>query len=386
MPMKNSRLRSDALKLLVISNMWPAASAAVFGGFVARHVSALRFAGAQVTVVANSDSRAGKAAAAAKYSSLFVRALLAAAAGRGRYDAVVAHYLYPTAAIARVAARVAGAPYALVAHGTDVLSVTRDGAIAKASRSAVAEASLLVAVSSALETRLRERGTLPDFVPSEVVNMGFDADVFRPDPQAREKLGVAQPEKIVLFAGNLLRSKGPDLLVEAFIKLLERNAADRLVLIGATSDGWMTPEVASKMFNERGRTDSAASVTFTDTVDQTTLAAWMAAADVLVLPSRNEGLGLVLLEAMACGTPCVGARVGGIPEVLDAPSCGRIVAPDDVGALAVSIEEVLLLGKDRFREPCVRNASAHDSRAKAVEFLGAIERMLARCRRQRPNR
>jgi len=376
--MKHSHPRSDAPKLLVISNMWPPAPAAAFGGFVARHVSALRFAGAQVTVVANSDSRAGKAAVAAKYASLFARALVAAAAGRGRYDAVVAHYLYPAAAIARVAARVAGAPYALVAHGTDVLSVTRAGAIAKASRSAVAEASLVVAVSSALEARLRDDGTLPDSVPSAVVNMGFDADVFRPDPQAREKLGVAQPERIVLFAGNLLLAKGVDLLVSAFIDLLERNAADRLVLVGASPDGWMRPEVAGAIFNERGRTDFASSVTFTGAVDQATLAAWMAAADVFALPSRNEGLGLVLLEAMACGTPCVGARVGGIPEVLTTPSCGRIVAPDDAVALAAALEEVLLLGKRHFHEACVTNASAHDSRTKAKEFLGAIERMLTR--------
>jgi len=96
------------------------------------------------------------------------------------------------------------------------------------------------------------------------------------------------------------------------------------------------------------------------------------------LPSRNEGLGLVLLEAMACGTPCVGARVGGIPEVLTAPSCGRIVAPEDAVALAAALEEVLLLGKKHFHEACVTNASAHDSRTKAKEFLGAIERMLTR--------
>ena len=377
--MTPSHTPGNGLRLLVISGLWPAAPAAAFGGFVARHVSALRFAGAQVTVVANTDPRAGKAAAAAKYSSLLARAVVAAAVGGGRYDAVVGHYLYPAAAIARIAARVAGAPYALVSHGTDATSVTRGDTIARASRAAVGGAGLVVAVSSALEGYLRESGTLPASVPSAVVNMGFDSDVFRPDPQARERLGIPADERVVLFVGNLTQGKGVDVLLEAFIRLLERDSADRLVFIGAGSSDFMSPAVTAAHFGRAGRTDSADRVSFPGAVDQAALGSWMSAADVLALPSRNEGLGLVLLEAMACGTPCVGTRVGGIPEILAVPACGRIVPPEDPEALAAALEEIVGLGKGHFEAACIANAAPHDSKAKAAQFLTALERSLPRC-------
>lgn len=96
---------TSPLRLLVLTNMWPTARDPVFGSFVARHVGAMRDAGASVRVVANTDSRTGGAAAARKYASLAARGWWAAAAGRGRYDAVVGHYLYPTAAIAHRVAR-----------------------------------------------------------------------------------------------------------------------------------------------------------------------------------------------------------------------------------------------------------------------------------------
>ncbi|MCL4554204.1 MAG: glycosyltransferase, partial [Actinobacteria bacterium] len=77
-----------------------------------------------------------------------------------------------------------------------------------------------------------------------------------------------------------------------------------------------------------------------------------------------------------CGTPCVGTRVGGIPEVLTAPACGRIVPPEDPDALAAALEEVVGLGRNHFEAACIANAAPHDSKAKAAQFLAALERML----------
>jgi glycosyltransferase involved in cell wall biosynthesis len=69
----------------------------------------------------------------------------------------------------------------------------------------------------------------------------------------------------------------------------------------------------------------------------------LAAADVLAAPSRNEGMGRVLVEAMALGLPVVGARVGGIPDVIVDGESGLLVPPDDPGALAGALVE---LGRD----------------------------------------
>ncbi|HJW46513.1 MAG TPA: glycosyltransferase, partial [Lysobacter sp.] len=70
------------------------------------------------------------------------------------------------------------------------------------------------------------------------------------------------------------------------------------------------------------------------------VATWMAAADLVTLPSYSEGHPNVLIETLACGRPVVATAVGGIPEVVDA-SCGELVAPRDVGALVPALARVL---------------------------------------------
>jgi len=368
--------RARPLRLLVISNMWPSEDDSVFGVFVERNVRALRAAGAQVTVVANSDSRTGGLAAARKYSALWVRAWLAAR--RGRYDAVVGHYLYPTAAIARSAARRAHVPLVLVTHGTDIRSVQRDDRFGRLGRAALGAASLVITVSRALENTLRTELKLPASVPTRVIDMGIDSELFRPDPGAREKLFIEPGTRVVLFAGNLVPTKGVDVLAEAFFTVLDDGAADRLVLVG---DGPLAADVRSRVEAHAAsfeHADPTGRVTLTGRLHQRDLARWMAAADVFVLPSRNEGLGLVLLEAMACGTPCVGSDVGGIPEVLETPACGRLVPPEDPAALAAAIAEVLATGKDSFGEACLARATAHSATRKAAEMLAAIEGVVGR--------
>lgn len=356
--------------------MWPSADNPVFGVFVARSVQALRMHGVEVQVVANNDPRTGRVAVMRKYLSLWVRAAIAARPGR--FDAVIGHYLYPTAAITQSVAQRAGVPLVLIAHGSDAQSVRRPGYFGRKGREALSGAALVVTVSTALRNSLREDDLLPAVVPSAVINMGVDDTVFFPRTSAREQLEIGVDERVVLFAGNLVESKGIDLLLEAFFTLLDTGSADRLVLVGeGPLRTWIEQRIADAIARD-GRPDPAQRVTLTGRLHQHNLALWMAAADVFVLPSRAEGLGLVLLEAMACGTPCVASRVGGIPEVLDAPACGRLVPPDDEEALAAAIAEVLVSGKDSFGEACIVQASRHSVTAKALEMIQAIEGVIRR--------
>jgi len=84
----------------------------------------------------------------------------------------------------------------------------------------------------------------------------------------------------------------------------------------------------------------AGCVQFLGEQTQDQLRGWMQRAWVFVLPSLEEGLGVVLLEALACGTPCVGSRVGGIPDVV-VPGTGLLVPPADELALADAIVQLL---------------------------------------------
>ncbi len=362
-PVRSAAGIAPALRVLLISNMWPSTADPVFGTFVERQVAALRRAGASVRVVANSDARTGRLSLFAKYASLGARA---AFAGLGRsHDVVVGHFLYPTADFAAIAATFSGRPLVLVAHGTDVTSVQRGGSIAAGCRGALPRAALVVCVSRALERRVRGELALPARVPTAVVHMGVDTALFRPDLSARQALGVAAPEKVVLFVGNLTEAKGVDVLMRAFADLRTGARADRLVLVGAGPAEAALRDASHAL----GVADR---VTFTGRLGAADVARWMAAADVLVLPSRSEGLGLVLLEAMACGTPCVASEVGGIPEALDVPACGRLVAPDDAGALAAAVADVLSQGKEPFADACIARAADNSTDAMAAKFLAAV--------------
>ncbi|MDY0341356.1 MAG: glycosyltransferase [Coriobacteriia bacterium] len=354
------------LRILLISNMWPSAGSSVFGSFVARQVAELERAGADVTVVANTVQRRGAVSALAKYVSLDRRARTAARAGT--FDVVVGHFLYPTAAFARTAARIARVPLVLVSHGTDARSVQRSDFLGRASRRALEGADLVVTVSNALRETLRTEVDVPVCVPIEVVNMGFDADRFRPDANARKTLGVPDDERVVLYAGNLEPVKRVEVLISAFARLVREGRADRLIIVG----GGSLRESLGQLVTDA---DIAGSVTFVGQLPQEDLVHWMNAADAFVLPSRSEGLGTVLLEAMACGTPCVASRVGGVPEVLD-ESCGRLVPSGDEDALRDAIDDIVSSGKHRYRDACLARAAQHTSAAKAREFLAHLERLV----------
>jgi len=267
-------------------------------------------------------------------------------------------------------------PLVLVAHGTDTISVRRDDNFGRSAREALRDAALIVTVSHALERVLCDDHELTAATPIAVVNMGIDAATFRPDPGAREKLRLDPVERIVLFVGNITLGKGVDVLLEAFLAALDNGAADRLVFVGA---GPAERELRSRIeltIADYAHADATSRVTFTGKLSAPDVARWMAAADVFVLPSRAEGLGLVMLEAMACGTPCIGTTVGGIPEALDAPSCGRLVPPDDAGALADAMTEVLYSGKDSFVDACLMQAARNTTVAKATEMIQAIQGVL----------
>jgi glycosyltransferase involved in cell wall biosynthesis len=269
-----------------------------------------------------------------------------------------------------MAARRADCPYVLVAHGTDVVSASGPGRLARLSREAAAEADLIVAVSNDLAVRVREELGIPERVPVRPLHMGVDLSAFHPpEDDRRPVLGWDAEERVALFVGNLTDAKGVDVLVVAFARLAAEGACHRLVVVG---DG---PERGALETSARALGVSEA-VDFEGALPREGVAERMRAADLVALPSRREGLGLVVLEAMACGTPAVASRVGGIPEVLLDPACGRLVAPDDPDALAVGMREVLSDGKERYRDACIDEAALHGAPRMAEEFLAAVREVV----------
>ena len=189
---------------------------------------------------------------------------------------------------------------------------------------------------------LTERGTEEHLLrrigrPAQYVTVpsGVDTAALRAAAPAREdaraRLGVLPDEFVVAALGRFVPVKGFDLLVAALPRLAQSSPGARLLLIG---DGPERERLAAMA------TDLGVSGRVTITGATRDVAAYLAAADVFAAPSRNEGMGRALVEAMALGLPVVGAAVGGIPAVVADGVCGRLVPAGDVGALAEALVDL----------------------------------------------
>jgi len=148
--------------------------------------------------------------------------------------------------------------------------------------------------------------------------------------EARARLGLAFEDFVVAALGRFVPVKGFDLLVTALPRLAQSAPRARLLLIG---DGPEREKLAALA------THLAVGDRVTVTGATRDVGAYLAAADVFAAPSRNEGMGRALVEAMALGLPVVGAAVGGIPAVVTDGVCGRLVPAGDAGALAEALAE-----------------------------------------------
>ena len=224
----------------------------------------------------------------------------------------------------RVAAGVAGVKVVYTKHG--LASVAEQAVQVRRARATVKRAAVrvfadrIVAVSEAVKRSLVAAGADAERV--WVIPGGVALDGY---------VGVPPLVPGVVGAlGRLSFEKGFDVLVDAVPRLA--GAGIRVLLAG---DGPQR-EALSRQVADLGLSEAVSLVGFVDAVP-----AFLGRTGVFVLPSRSEGLGLVLVEAMAAGRPVVATRVGGIPEVVVDGETGFLVEPEDAGALAGAIARVL---------------------------------------------
>jgi glycosyltransferase involved in cell wall biosynthesis len=190
-----------------------------------------------------------------------------------------------------------------------------------------------------------------------------------PRPLARARLGVPREAYLVAGLGRFVPVKGFDLLVEALPRVVAGVPSARLLLVG---DG---PERAALERRAEGL-GVADRLHVTGVIAD--VAACLAAADVVAAPSRNEGMGRALVEAMALGIPAVGAAVGGIPAVIVDGECGRLVPPEDPAALAQALVE---LGRDeplrkKLGEAAIVRAEAFSTAVADAEMRAVYEALV----------
>ncbi|KUG20126.1 glycosyl transferase, group 1 [hydrocarbon metagenome] len=199
---------------------------------------------------------------------------------------------------------------------------------------------------------------------------GYDSKKFHPiDAQkCRETLQLPRDTKIILNVGNLYGEvKGHRYLVEAVSKIVAQQKEFLCIIIG---DGKLrnTLEHRIRSFGLEEH------VLLTGGKQHTEIPLWMNACDLFVLPSLNEGNPTVMFEALGCGKPFVGTRVGGVPEVITSDKYGLLVEP----AKPVDLAEMILVALEREwdREAILAHAGQFTWESIAKEITGVYARVL----------
>lgn len=193
-------------------------------------------------------------------------------------------------------------------------------------------------VSRYLKDLLSEESTKLALETRQVLYDGLPMGSARSDTDrrnAREKFGIAQESQLVLFAGQVIERKGVKELLDAWKKIDSEKYHSKLVLIGddIQNDGAYRKQMQTYAISEGIH---ATFVGFQHNVPE-----WLQAADIAVVPSREEPLGNATLEAMATGLPVIGTLAGGIPEMIETEQTGLLVQVNDPDGLANAMQRLL---------------------------------------------
>ena len=263
-----------------------------------------------------------------------------------------------------------GVPHVVTAHSLEPLRPWKaeqlGGGYALSSwaeRTAIESADAVIAVSGAMREDIL--GCYPTLDPARVhiVHNGIDTTLYRPDQgtDVLERIGLDTKRPFVLFVGRITRQKGVPHLLRA-VRDIDPSA--QVVLCAGAPD---TPEIDREfreLYEDLSRTREGVHW-IPQMLPRPEVMQLLTHAAAFVCPSVYEPLGIVNLEAMACGTPVVASRVGGIPEVVDDGRTGLLVDVDDgfEASLAQALDSVI-------GDPETARRMGEAGRERAVEEFG----------------
>jgi len=245
-------------------------------------------------------------------------------------DVIHAHAALPCGHAAALLSRRLNIPFVVTVHGLDVFNTCSAGGIPAAWRRKVSldvyrAARTVICISGKMQEILKA-GTP---ACSAIVYNGANPILFSPSPDER---GTLDPE--ILIVGTLLRSKGHELLLRALGNLRHSFPRLRCRIIGEGPDRGRFEELVRGL-------GIGQQVQFVGRQSRSEVAEAMRGCSVFALPSRNEGLGCVYLEAMACGKPVVACRGQGIEELIEHGKNGWLIPVDGVEQLVHGLSALL---------------------------------------------
>ncbi len=266
----------------------------------------------------------------------FGQALVLASEMDGATASIYAHFLHTPASVARYAALLRGLPWNCSAHAKDIYT---SPAWEKAEK--LASLDWLVTCTRTNVEHLRSIAAPGDAGKVQLLYHGLDLLRFAPPPDRPSRTGPA----VLLSVGRVVEKKGYDILLSALSRL-PQELDWRLRHVGG-GEGLSGLKRMAEQLGMAGRIDWLGART------QEQVLAEYRSADLFVLASRiardgdRDGLPNVLMEAQSQRLACIATRVSAIPELITEGATGLLVPPDDAGALAIAIEQLL-------RDPALR--------------------------------
>ncbi|AFJ62420.1 MULTISPECIES: N-acetyl-alpha-D-glucosaminyl L-malate synthase BshA [Bacillus] len=261
---------------------------------------------------------------------------IAEVAARENLDIIHAHYALPHAVCAYLAKQMLKRDIGIVTtlHGTDITVLGYDPSLKDLIRFAIEASDRVTAVSTALAGETYDL-IKPDKKIENIYNFIDERVYLKKNTESiKEKHGILPDEKVVIHVSNFRKVKRVKDVIRVFRNIAAKTKA-KLLLVG---DG---PEkcVAWQLVEKYGLQDQVLLLGNQDRVEEL-----YSISDLKLLLSEKESFGLVLLEAMACGVPCIGTNIGGIPEVIKDQVSGFLV---EVGDIQAASEKALAVLEDK---------------------------------------
>ncbi|MEZ5892829.1 MAG: glycosyltransferase [Parvularculaceae bacterium] len=286
------------------------------------------------------------------------------------FDLIDAHYLYPDGVAAVEAARALGKPVVVTARGSDVSLLPSYAKPSARILDAVWRADAVIAVAEALKQELVRLGAPGEKIA--VLRNGVDLKTFSPSDREKARAMFGVSGLVLASVGHLIERKGHDLVIDA----LKHVEGATLIIAG------QGPE-QRRLEAQAAAAGVADRVIFLGRVAHENLRDVYSAADMLVLASSREGWPNVLLEAMACGTPCVATNVWGSGEVIRARDAG-LLTERTAPAIAEAIND--LAAAPPSREATRRYAEQHSWDATADGMAAIFTSLSEKAAAARNNR
>jgi len=260
----------------------------------------------------------GKAALAGYLGGAFVAGLRATR--NFAPDVIHAHWWFPSGLVATAVAGIVSKPVVTTMHGTDVRLARDTRAARPVFTRVMRKSSRVTVVSSWLGAEAAK--VMPECRPV-VAPMPVAPRTFFPS--------VNRATDRFLFVGRLNAQKGLGFLIEALALLADD------VMLDVVGDGPDSAKLRT-LASDRG---VASRIAWHGHLDQQALPALYSAATALVVPSTDEGLGLVAVESLMCETPVIAFRSGGLTDIVEHERTGLLVPPGDVTSLAAAMRRTL---------------------------------------------